>query len=97
MVVPGPVSARTSRSEPVARMRSPAMARAVWPGLAGRIRPFRTASDALLAMVEIVGPLPAPPPEEEGITWQIDEPATACYVWTEAKGRAGNRLWLVAV
>jgi len=54
-VVAGPASARTSSSEPVARMRSPAMASADRPGLPGQTRPFRRTIDAWLAMLEIVG------------------------------------------
>jgi hypothetical protein len=61
-------------------MRSPAIASAVWPGFPGQVRPFRTTIDARLAMLEIVG-------AEE----QIDEPLTACYVWSTPKGEEGTR------
>jgi hypothetical protein len=56
-----------SLSDPVARMRSPAVASAVRPGLPGQTRPFRTTIDARLAMLEIVAAYE-----------QIDEPPTAC-------------------
>jgi len=56
-----------SLSDPVARMRSPAVASAVRPGLPGQTRPFRTTIDARLAMLEIVA-----------VYEQIDEPPTAC-------------------
>jgi hypothetical protein len=56
-LVPEPARARMSRSDPVARMRSPAMASAVGPGFPGQIRPFRTTIDAWLAMLEILGGL----------------------------------------
>jgi hypothetical protein len=66
-VVPEPASARMSRSDPVARMRSPAMASAVRPGFPGQIRPFRTTIEACPTMLEIVAAYE-----------QIDEPPTAC-------------------
>jgi hypothetical protein len=40
-------------------MRSSPMATAVWPGFPGQIRPFRTTSEAVLAMLEIVSGLEA--------------------------------------
>jgi len=55
MVALEPASVRISASDPVARMRSPAMASAVRPGLPGQTRPFRMTIDAWLAMLEIVG------------------------------------------
>jgi hypothetical protein len=66
-VVCGPVSARTSTSVPVARMRSPAMASAVRPGFPGQTRPFRTTIEACLTMLEIVAAYE-----------QIDELLSAC-------------------
>jgi hypothetical protein len=61
-------------------MRSPAMARAVWPAFPGQRWPFRTTVEAWLLMLEIVGAYE-----------QIDEPATACYVWPRPKGEEGTR------
>jgi len=37
------------------RIRSPAMARAVWPAFPGQRRPLRTTIEAGLSMLEIVG------------------------------------------
>jgi hypothetical protein len=67
VVAPGPANARISASDPVARMRSPAMASAVRPGFPGQIRPFRTTIEACPTMLEIVAAYE-----------QIDEPPTAC-------------------
>jgi hypothetical protein len=55
------------------------MANAVRPGFPGQTRPLRTTIEAVLAMLEIVGPGP-----------QIDERVTACYVWSKPRGEEGT-------